>query len=199
MKRNKHLLCSKTGKKYAVDRCNWTTYLNFEDMYNHIEDILVSDSKIARKLEKPRWMDRDGNFVESEEESFGCKVEIVMERPDLAIVFDEVGCNLSQECDNANGGELYLTGVHDQAYNSCATRHSHFTCIGVTTLEGKPLMCVIIMSGKKFDVGVAEGIDWNKIDINDEYDFHEDDEYVFLKNNRGEGRYSLLHYVCVQK
>ena len=149
LKRNCHLLHSKSGKKHAVDHCNFTTYLNFVDIYEHIEDIFVYDSKTARKLDEPQWMDMEGNVVEKEENSYGCKVEIVIERPDLGILFDEVGYNLSQECNNKNGGELFLTGVDNQAYSLCATCYNHFTCIGVTTSEGKALMCVIIMSGKK--------------------------------------------------
>ena len=79
LKRNRHLLRSKSGRKYAVDRCNWTTYLNFADMYEHIEDILVCDSKSARKLDQPQWMDIEGNVVDSEDQAYGCKVEIVLE------------------------------------------------------------------------------------------------------------------------
>ena len=100
MRSNCLLLWSKSGRKYAVDCCNWTTYLNFANIYKHIEDILVHDSMIARKLETPQWMDINGNVVDKEEDAYGCKVEIVLERPDMGIVFDEVGCNLSQECDN---------------------------------------------------------------------------------------------------
>ena len=121
LRRNCHLLRSKSGRRYVVDCCNWTTYLNFADMYKHIEDVLVNDSKIVKKLSTPQWMDMEGNVLYDEKNAYGCNVEIVMERPAIGIVFDEVGCNISQEYNNAKGGERYLTGVDEQAYISCAT------------------------------------------------------------------------------
>ena len=60
LKRNKYQLRSKVAKKYAIDRSNWTSYLNFRDMYLHIKDILVNDSKIATKLPEPIWVDCKG-------------------------------------------------------------------------------------------------------------------------------------------
>ena len=51
-------------KKCAVDRANWSSYLNFRDMYLHIKDILLNDSKMAVKLPVPIWVDRDGNEVD---------------------------------------------------------------------------------------------------------------------------------------
>ena len=71
LKRNKHKIRSKKGKRYDLDRSNWTTYLNFKDMYDNIEDILVNESKIAEYLPESVWMDKDGNEV-SEEHAFGC-------------------------------------------------------------------------------------------------------------------------------
>ena len=47
MKRNGHLLKSKRGKKYAIDRANFTSYINFQDMYDHIEDVMMDESRVA--------------------------------------------------------------------------------------------------------------------------------------------------------
>ena len=80
LKRNKHMLRSKSGKKYAFDRANFSTYLNFCDMYDHIEDILVFDSNIATKFTEPIWVNKQGERVLREEDSFGCKVSIDIER-----------------------------------------------------------------------------------------------------------------------
>ena len=41
MIRNGHKIRSKNGKKYAVDRSNFTSYLNFKDMYDQIEEVLI--------------------------------------------------------------------------------------------------------------------------------------------------------------
>ena len=101
--RNKNELRAKPGRKYAVDRSSWTTIMNFSDMYEHVEEIMCQ-SNIAHKLSSPQWMDKDGNVLENEEGSLGCKVQVSLDRPDCALVLDEVGCNLSQDCDNRIGG-----------------------------------------------------------------------------------------------
>ena len=104
MRRNRSTLKSKVGKKIAVDRSNFTTYLNFRDVYDHVEEVLVNESKIATRFEDPVWMDKEGNVVENENKSYGLKVALDLHRPDMVIVFDRVGFNLSQEKDGAKGG-----------------------------------------------------------------------------------------------
>ena len=46
----------KERKKYALDCSLWTTFMNFDDMYSHIEKAMVEDSHIATKLPQPVWM-----------------------------------------------------------------------------------------------------------------------------------------------
>ena len=148
LKRNQHKIRSKKGKRYDLDRSNWTTYLNFKDMYDNIDDILVNESKIAEYLPEPVWMDKEGNEV-SEEKAFGCKVKVKFTRPDLAICCDEVGCNISQDGDGQAGGTKYVCHVNDEPSNSSTKRDSHFTCLSLTRFDGHPLMCVILLSEKK--------------------------------------------------
>ena len=163
MKRNGHKLKIKSGKKYAVDRANFTSYLNFKDMYDQIEESLVGDSKVAVKLPEPIWMNKDGEEVECEDDAFGCKVGIDIKFPQMCITLDEVGCNLTQEKDGAKGGESYLCGVEEVPYQCAATKNSHFTCLGLTTLSGEAVMCVIIMQGKRRKLVTETGIDWDKL------------------------------------
>ena len=169
--------------------------MNFSDMYDHVESVMV-ESKIAHKLERPQWVDRNGNFVEREEDSHGCKVEVSIDHPDCAIVMDEVGCNLSQDCDNRVGGELYLTGRKDEAYKSISTRHQHFTVLGLTSLDGRPVLCVVILSGKKIDIPSMAGIDWDAINTSINYDIEDGEEINFLRNNRGDGEIFPEGPVC---
>ena len=83
--------------------------------------------------EEIHWTNKNGNILDSESElAYGCKAEMVLDRPDCALVMDKVGCNPSQECDNRVGRELYLTGKNDEAYNSVSSKHIHFTVLGVT-------------------------------------------------------------------
>ena len=71
-------------------------------------------------------------------------------------------------------------------YQSSVTKNYHSTNIGVTRLDGEPLMCVTIIAGKKQDVAVETGIEWEMLDMfNDEYIDNEDD-YVFLQDNFGD-------------
>ena len=46
MKRNGHLIVSKKGQKYELDRASWSTYHNFAQMYSSLSDEMV-DSKVA--------------------------------------------------------------------------------------------------------------------------------------------------------
>ena len=60
-RRNGHLICSKRGQKFELDRDKWTTYHNFASMYTHDYEAMV-DAGIARVLEEPVWMDKDGKL-----------------------------------------------------------------------------------------------------------------------------------------
>ena len=189
LSRNKHLLRSKSGKKYGYDRTNFSTYLNFADTYDHIKDILVSDSKIASKFDQPIWMDKCGNVVDKEEDSFGCKVPIHLHRPDMGIVMDEVGCDISQEHDKSKGGQLYMCGKSEEPYQSIATKAKHFTCLGLTLLNGDALMCVIIIQGKKRDVLIESGVDWEKLkDLKELDSIVDGNEYEFFFNHFGQDK-----------
>ena len=75
LKRNKQKIRSKTPKKFALDRTQWTTYMNFDDMYRHVEEVMI-ESNIAERLPEPLWMDASGRVVDNEHQASGCKVEI---------------------------------------------------------------------------------------------------------------------------
>ena len=188
LNRNSSQIKSKVARKFAFDRSNWTTYLNFRDMYLHIKDVMINDSKIAEKLPEPIWVDRYGKKLPSEEGASGCKTDLKITRPDMVIMFDEVGCDLSQEGDHIKGGEKYMCSPDEVPYKSSASKNCHFTTLGLTRLDGEPLMCVTIIAGKKREVTVETGIDWSKlISINDD-DIKDMDEYSFLKSHFGEGK-----------
>ena len=188
IRRKGHLIRSKSGKKYAIDRSNFTTYLNFRDMYDHIEDVLVNDYKVARKFDVPVWMNSEGKIVEDQRHAFGCKVTIDIHRPDMCIVFDEVGCNITQEKDGSIGGKRFICAVDEQPYQSCSTKTSHFTCLGLTRLDGEALMCVVIIQGKKRDIATESGIDWNALSQLDIDDIPEGQEATFFINNFGKNK-----------
>ena len=158
-------------------------------MYSHIEDILVDDSKIAKRFDEPAFMDKEVNIVNEEKDSFGCKVSIDIQRPGMCIVMDEVGCNLSQENDKSVGGQKYVCGKNDQPYQSVATKSNHFTCLGLTRLDGEALMCVVIIQGKRRDILVEVGIEWDLIKDINEVDNMTDEQFVsFFESNHGQDK-----------
>ena len=107
------------------------------------------ESGFADKLDSPQWMERYSNMVEDQESSVGYKIEVSLDMPHMASVMDTVWCNLSQETDKRVGGELFYL-KKDKAYKSISTHHSHFTVLGITTLDGNPVVCVVIMTGKNW-------------------------------------------------
>ena len=58
-KRNRHLVVSKQGQKYELDRSAWSTYANFAQMYDQVIEEL-ENAHIAELLETPKCMDTDG-------------------------------------------------------------------------------------------------------------------------------------------
>ena len=136
--------------------------MNFDKMYCHVEEVTI-ESKIVTRLPESKWMNSSGLVVEDKRDAIGCKVEVDFIKPGLVLVLDEVGCNTSQECDNNVGGKLLLTGRNNQVYRSISTYHNHFTVIGVTALNGDPVLCVVIIAGKNGKIPVVSGIDWDVV------------------------------------
>ena len=65
------------------------------------------EAKLAVELPDPVWMNDDRKEV-SEEDATGCKVTHDLEHPEMCIVMDEVGGNISQKGDGNKGGETYI-------------------------------------------------------------------------------------------
>jgi len=182
MRRNKYRLVSKRGQKYSLDCQNWTTYRNFFDMYEHTYDEMVA-SGVAEKLTEPTWMDKDGNEC-GEDTCFGCRVNYKLLHPDQCFVGDEVGGNISMKGDGHVGGRLLLTSPESIAYDRVSVSEKRFTLIGLTALDGSPVMCILIIQGKRKDLAVETGID---IRVTPDGDANDGDTYFFT--NSGLGKY----------
>ena len=157
-------------------------------MYDQIEDVLVDEAKVAVRLPTPVFMNAKGEIVNDESNSVGCKVQVKILRPDMCITMNEVGYNLTQEKDGAKGGEKFLCGVEEEPYQCSSTRNNHFTCLGLTTLSGDGVMCVIIIQGKKRDLLTETGINWEHLyDEQDlqSFDIADGDEATFFQTNYG--------------
>ena len=180
MKRHGHKVVSKRGAKYALNRAEWSTYHNFDDMYRHIYEEMEL-SGVAKRRDEPVWMDRDGNIVE-EVNAHGCKVTHDFIRPDMCLVRDEVGGNINMTGDGHQGGQLLLCPKGTIPQQKISTRDKHFTLMGLTLLSGDPVMCILIIAGKKPSALVELGINNDATMVGKEGD--ED----FFENNCGKDK-----------
>ena len=114
---------------------------------------------VAVKLEVPTWQDRYGNIC-PEENAFGYKVIHKLLYPGMCLVGDKVGGNyLNMSGDGHSGGQLFLTGSKQVPYQRVSTTEKRFTMIGLMSLDGTPVMCVLIIHGKKRSLAIETGID----------------------------------------
>ena len=157
MNRNSHRLVSVRGQKYELDRQNWTTYANFSHMYTHTLDEMVH-AGVARKLPEPCWKNRCGNVC-PESEAYGCEVTHELCHPSLCFVGDEVGGNINMKGDGHAGGQKFLTRAGTVPYKKSSSSEKRFTLIGLTALDGNPVICIIIIKGKIPQLDVESGID----------------------------------------
>ena len=79
---NVRLLVSKGGE-FELDTSSWSTYQNFDQMYNYILDELV-DAGIVDKLSTPVWVDERGKEVWIED-LCGYKISRDIEYPDYEL------------------------------------------------------------------------------------------------------------------
>jgi hypothetical protein len=147
MKRNRHLIRSKKGVKFEAKRAEWCTYDNFVQMYEEVYKQMVACG-IASKVDRKVHVDKSGNIVEFEADSYGLPTQYLMQRPDKVLFVDEVGSNTSTTKDGNIGGEKFLCHISARPQIRAATRDSHFTVLGFTAANGEPVMCAVIFSAK---------------------------------------------------
>ena len=201
MRRYNDKLDSKKGVKFELQRDNYVTYTNFEDMYDCIEALLVDEAKVAVRLDQPVWMNKDGKEVD-ELESFGMKVKIEITDPDACITLDEVGLNTSMMKDGSVGGTKYIVGKGQQCQIKASKKDKRFTVLGLTCFSGDPVMCVVIIDAKNRDIFTELGID-PEAPINEHADtINLSDEEAgldLLINNIGKGKRFPGGPTCVYK
>ena len=96
--------------------------------------------------------------MESEEESFGRKTKFLLTKPNYLIFVDETGDDTSQKSDGNRGGEKFVVGVGNRALLSSSFDSSHWTTLGFTLGDGRPLLCVIIFACTEVDAKMRMGI-----------------------------------------
>ena len=108
----------------------------------------MEEAGVAVKYDTPQWQNANGDICE-EEDSVGCMVTHDLTHPEMCIVMDEVGGNTSQKGDGNNGGELHVCAKGMVPQQKASTKDKHFTLLGLTALNGDPVMCVVIFAGKR--------------------------------------------------
>ena len=139
MKQNGHIVEAKRGIKFDTKSADWCTYLNFETMYNEVYNQMVMGG-IARKLDVPVWLNKEGQIVEYEEEAFGLQTEFMLLHPNKLLFVDEVGSNTSQAKDGNIGGEKFLVLNDARPQQRSACKDTHFTVLSFTTASGDTVM-----------------------------------------------------------
>lgn len=184
MNRHKHQLVSKRGRRFELNREKWTTYTNFKNMYEDHEEEMIS-AGVAERLDTPIWMNKKGEEVTTENDAYGCKVRTRLTRPDMCITLDEVGCNTSQLKDGHVGGQHFVVGKKQEARKLATKKDKHFTCLGLTTLSGETVMCVVIIQGKTRNILFETGVDLDADAIGEKKD---EEDYEFFLNNIGKDK-----------
>ena len=141
------VLTTKKGQKFELDRSSWTTYSNFEQMYDEVVKKMAI-SKVSVEFPTPVWMDREGNIVD-EKSSFGCKVTHDITKPHCCFALDKLSGNTSQKGDGHVGGKMLVCGKGETPQTIMSVKSKHYTLMGITAFNGEVVMCVIIFSGLK--------------------------------------------------
>ena len=157
-KRWGHKIIMKRGQKFALDRASSTTFANMSKMYDDVYEALV-ECKVAEVLDPPMFMDNDGNITDYHINEFGVKVSHTITYPDMCLVVDEVGSNLSQKGDGHIGGQMYMCERGAIPQVKVQHKEKHFTLLGFTSLSGRPVLCLVIIQGVVEQLNVETGID----------------------------------------
>ena len=173
-RRNNDKIVTLRGQKFELDRAEWTTYKNFDTMYESNGDEMEC-AGVAEKLVEPEWQNKLGETVDVESKVFGCKVTHKITNPDMCLVMDEVGNSTSQKGDGAVGGEKFVCAKGTAPKEITNTKDKHWTLIGLTALSGEPVMCVIIFAGEQPSTLLETGMDVfaDVVRNNDDADFFE--------------------------
>ena len=77
----------------------------------------------------------------------------------MCIVMDEVCNSTSQKGDGTIGGEKFVCANGTYPKEIVNTKDKHWTLIGLTTLSGEAVMCIVIFAGEKPTILLETGMD----------------------------------------
>ena len=100
----------------------------------------------------------------------------------MILMMNEVGADTSQKGDGAVGGEKFVCARGSTQKEECATKAKHQTLIGLTSLDGIPVMCVITYAGQERNPLMEKGMDMFVPVVGEAGDAY------FFQNNYGKGK-----------
>jgi hypothetical protein len=157
-KRWEHVLAFKRGQKFALDRSAALTFCNMNKMYNEVYDAM-EECGVASKCNELMYAKNDGSIATEWNDKFGLPCTHQIDHPQMCLVVDEVGSDLSQKGDGHIGGAKYACEHGSHAQNKVQHTDKHFTLLGFTALTGEPVLCLVIIAGVKETLAVESGID----------------------------------------
>ena len=157
-KRWEHTLTFKRGQKFALDRSAALTFSNMNKMYNEVYEAML-ECKVASKRMHPVYETADGTPATEWKDVFGIPCTHKIDHPEMCLVVDEVGSDLSQKGDGHIGGSKYACERGTVPQNKVQHTDKHFTLLGFTALTGDPVLCLIIIAGVQESLSVESGID----------------------------------------
>ena len=144
--RNKDLLESKKGQKYACNRADGSSYVSLEKMYDDRYDSIIRSGN-GKKLDVPVLMDMRGNIVTDESLAFGLPVDVELTHPENVFFVDETGENTIQKNDGPYAGQKVLVPIGNTP--TMVAKDNHFTVVPVSNACGNlKFVCVIFCSKK---------------------------------------------------
>jgi hypothetical protein len=187
LKRHKNLLHTNKGRLFELNRTKWTKYSNFRDMYLNVEEHMIK-AKVAEALPEGKWMNKTGEEV-CEEDAYGMKVTTKLLHPHCCLTMDETGGDTSMMNDGNVCGEKFVGRKGQAVKRPAGKKAKKYTTIGLTGLDGKPAMCIIIFSGKKRNVFQETGVDTSLIsELTSAGLVDPENSLEFFEENFGEGK-----------
>jgi hypothetical protein len=155
-RRNADVITSKNAVRFDSKRDDWCRLENFADMYDVVFEKLVQ-SGVAEKLDHFGWRDIENNIVNTEAEACGRQTGYSLVHPDKLVFFEEVGENILQSGDGNDGGHKFMVAKDMPAQVRNSFKDNHFTVLGFTSADGRPVMSAIIIAPSKLRL---TGVTW---------------------------------------
>ena len=130
----------KNTAHYQKEHC---TYAAFDLMYDKIY-ALLEQGGYASRLPTSVFYNEVGEWCEYHE-LYGKPFELEFLRPELVLCADECGTNTNMVNDRLSGGNKRVHRNGTKILLPGCTSDTHFITMGFTSLDGRPVCCVVII------------------------------------------------------